>query len=236
VIAKQVDNTTGYLLKGNRRHEFLPSDYITDERVEEIRQGIIKLLVSSEVDIDNARPVDVKSQMEKIYKNVLMGLGAYAPEKLIAVSFADKIPTLQELNMMFVSPTNETREEIMKRAAEAFVGGVWEKTEKKKLCSLMDEYKDKTTEKKFISLPEAMPYFGQAVKDILMKEPYNEAEESITMNIGELEISVDDIFTGVPLSILECARDMQTAYDKADFVGLHTDENTKDMRSYPNIY
>jgi hypothetical protein len=68
-----------------------------------------------------------------------------------------------------------------------------------------------------------------------MKEPYNESDESITMNIGELEISVDNIFTGVPLYVLECADDMQTAYDKADFAGLHTDENIKDMRSYPEI-
>jgi hypothetical protein len=234
-LASQGDKTTGYLLKGNKRHEFLPSDYISAERIEEIRQGIVKLLVSSEADIDNGRPVDVKSHMEKIYKNVLMGLGAYAPEKLLAVSFADEIPKLQELNMMFVSPTNEVREDIMKRAAASFVGGVWEKTEKKKLCSLKDGYKDKTTEKKFISLPEAMPYFSQAVKDILMKEPYNESDESITMNIGELEISVDNIFTGVPLYVLECADDMQTAYDKADFAGLHTDENIKDMRSYPEI-
>jgi hypothetical protein len=234
-LAKQGDKTTGYLLKGNKRHEFLPSDYISSDRVEEIRQGIVKLLVSSEADIDNGRPVDVKSHMERMYKNVLMGLGAYAPEKLIAVSFADDIPTLQELNMMFVSPANETREDIMKRAASAFVGGVWEKTEKKKLCSLRDEFKDKASEKKFISLPEAMPYFSQAVKDILMDAPYGETEESITMNIGELEISVDDIFTGVPLSVLECTENMQKAYDAANFAGLHTDENIKDMRSYPNL-
>jgi hypothetical protein len=141
--------------------------------------------------------------------------------------------------MMFVSPANETREEIMKRAAASFVGGVWEKTEKKKLCTLKEDYKDKISEKdsekKFISLPEAMPYFSNAVKDILMEAPYNENEESITMNIGELEISVDDIFTGVPLWALDCAEDMQKAYDEAHFAGLHTDENTKDMRSYPDV-
>lgn len=237
-LAKTGDKVSGYLLKGNKRHEFLASDYISEEKTEEIRQGLVNLLVEHEADIDNGRPVPVKQHIERIYKNVLMGIGAYAPEKFLAVSFADKTPTLQELNMMFVSPANEVREEIMKLAAKAFVEGAWEKTQKKQLCILKEEYKNIAKNQKFISLPKAMPYFSQAIKELLTDEPYNEDEESITMNTGEIEISVDDIFIGVPLSMLACADDMQQSYDRLiseDYKGLHTDEVMKDMRSYPDI-
>ena len=79
--------------------------------------------------------------MERVYKNILIGVGMYAPEKMISVAFADKRPTLAELNMMFVSPTNETRAEIMDRAAKAFVEGASEKTAKKKLCILKPGFK-----------------------------------------------------------------------------------------------
>ena len=71
-----------------------------------------------------------------------------------------------------------------------------------------------------------------------MSAPYNEAEESITLNTGELALSVDDMFIGVPLSMLACSDDMQTAYNSFDFennFGLHTDEVARNMRDYPDI-
>ena len=83
-----------------------------------------------------------------------------------------------------------------------------------------------------------MPYFSKGVKDLLISEPYNEAEGSITLNKGELEISVDDMFVGVPLYMLECAGEMQNAYNAVDqetYFGLHSNEVTKDMKGYPNI-
>jgi len=228
----------GYLLKEARQQKFLPSDYITEERIEEFKAGLIRLMVNNESNIDNSRLVQVKPEMEKIYKNLLIGVGMYAPEKLIAVAFSDEIPNLQQTNMMFVSPTNELREEIMSRAAKAFVEGAIEKTQKKKLCILKSGCMGILTNKRYISLPAAMPYFSKGVKDLLVNAPYNEAEDSITLNTGDLEISVDDMFVGVPLYMLECAGDMQNAYNAVDFdtyYGLHADEVNKDMKSYPNI-
>ncbi len=226
-----------YLLKDAKQSEFLPADYVTNDRMEGLRKGIINLMINHEADIDSGRVVPVKEEMEQIYKNLLLGVGAYGPEKLITVAFSDKKPTLQEINVMFVSPTNDRRNEVMKYAAEAFVVGAREKTSKKKLCILKEGFDSQAENKKFISLPQAMPYFSEAVKELLMAEPYNEVEESITLNTGEIEISVDDMFIGVPLSMLECAEDMQKAYDGVDsgYFGLHIDEVTKDMRSYPGI-
>ncbi len=237
-LANQGNKVSGYLLKGNKRHEFLPSDYITDDRIEEVRKGLVRLLVEHEGDIDSGRPVNVKDYMEKLYRGALIGIGAYAPEKLLTVSFADENPTLQELNMMYVASENDVRDEVMHKAAKAFVEGAWEKTQKKQLCILKEDYKDSAKNRKFISLPEAMPHFSRAIKDILVEEPYNEREDTIATNLGEIEITVDDIFIGVPLSALACAEDMQHAYDAVDindYKGLHTDEVGKDMRSYPNL-
>lgn len=228
----------GYLLKEARQQKFLPSDYITEERIEEFKAGLIRLMVNNESNIDNSRLVQIKPEMERIYKNLLIGVGMYAPEKLIAVAFSEEIPNLQQTNMMFVSPTNELREEIMSRAAKAFVEGAIEKTQKKKLCILKSGCMGILTNKRYISLPAAMPYFSKGVKDLLVNAPYNEAEDSITLNTGDLEISVDDMFVGVPLYMLECAGDMQNAYNAVDFdtyYGLHADEVNKDMKSYPNI-
>jgi len=237
-LALNGKRVAGYLLKEARQQKFLPSDYITEERIEEFKAGLIRLMVNNESNIDNSRLVQVKPEMEKIYRNLLIGVGMYAPEKFIAVAFADETPNLQQTNMMFVSPTNEVREEIMSRAAKAFVEGAIEKTQKKKLCILKSGCMGILTNKKYISLPAAMPYFSKGVKDLLISEPYNEAEDSITLNKGELEISVDDMFVGVPLYMLECAGEMQNAYNAVDqetYFGLHSNEVTKDMKGYPNI-
>ena len=226
-----------YLLTNAERHEFLPSDYITEERINELRDGIIALMVEHENDIDASRPVPVKAEMERVYKNILMGVGVYAPEKLIAVAFAAKKPSLQDTNVMFVSPANEKRDEIMSKAARAFVEAAKVKTQKKKLCTLKEGAEESVVNRKYISLPEAMPYFSKAITNLLVEE-YGENPDSITKNVGELELSVDDLFMEVPLSMLECANDMQQAYNSVstgEYCGLHTDEVTRDMRNYPNI-
>ena len=109
-------------------------------------------------------------------------------------------------------------------------------SEEQPLCVLADGYKEKLLAKKYISVPNVMPYFSKAVKAILMAPPYNEKEDSITLNPGEIEISIDDIFVGVPVSMMQCAMEMQMAYNAVyDYKGLHIDEVNKDMKSFPDF-
>ncbi|MGN0435546.1 MAG: tubulin-like doman-containing protein, partial [Wujia sp.] len=186
-LAATAKNTVGYLLKDAKQQKFLPSDYITEDRLEYARKGIINLMINHEADIDNARVVPVKQEMEKIYRDTFMGIDLYAPEKLISVAFADELPTLQDTNMMFVTVgSNEKLAQIMNRAAEAFVRGAKAKVDGKKLCILKKDWGDKLTYKRYISLPDAMPHFSEAIKLVLMCEPYNEKEESISFNSGEI--------------------------------------------------
>lgn len=237
-LSKRGTKVINYTLKGAARHEFLPSDYVTDARIDELRKGIIELMVEHEADIDNSRPVPVKDTMERIYKNIFVSVGVYAPEKLISVAFAENKPTLQETNIMFVSASNEKRDEIMNNAAKVFVEGLSEKAEKKKMCVLKEGSEEKVINKRYISLPAAMPHFSECVKNILIGEPYNTPDDTIAFNHGEIEISIDDILVGVPLSLLECARELQDAYnavDKEAYFGLHIDEVNKDMYAYPDL-
>ena len=237
-LANDGKRMTGYLLKGARQREFLPEGYVTEERINQMREGIVALMANHESDIDNGRVVPVRQEMEKIYRNLLIGIGVYAPEKLISVAFADKKPTLSEINMMFVAKDNETREAIMNRAANSFIEGASEKNLKKKLCILKEDQLDKAINKKYISLPKAMPYFSSAVEWLLQGPPYNESPDSITLNPGEMVISADDMFLGVPVSMLACVDEMQEAYNAVDsntYKGLHIDETTKDMRAYPDL-
>ena len=237
-LSKRGSKVINYTLKGAARHEFLPSDYVTDARIDELRRGLIELMVEHEADIDSSRPVPVKDVMERIYRNIFVSVGVYAPEKLISVAFADNKPTLQETNIMFVSASNEKRDEIMTGAAKVFVEGLSEKTEKKKMCVLKEGSEEKLINKRFISLPAAMPHFSEAVKNILISEPYNTPEDTIAFNHGEIEISIDDILIGVPLSFLECSKMLQDAYnavDKESYRGLHIDEVNKDMFAYPDL-
>ena len=229
---------TGYLLKDINRQEFLPSDYVTQARIDELHSGIVKLLADNESNIDNGRVVPVKQEMERVYKNILIGIGMYAPEKLLTVAFAKERPTLAQTNMMFVSPTNETRAEIMKRAATAFVESASEKTAKKKLCILKPGFKLNVNNKKYISLPAIMPFFSQAVTELFTSPPYKEDANNIALNVGEVAISIDDMYMGVQLSMLSCIDDMRKAYEMVpeSYHGLHIDEVHLDMRSeYPGI-
>ena len=222
---------TGFLLKAAKRSEFLPKDYITDDKVDQMKTGLINFMVNHESDLDNDRLVPVSQEMERIYRNFLTGIGVFAPEKLIYNAFADEQPTVSELNFVFVSKDNDLRKDTMKRAAKAFVEGAFEKTQKKKLCNLIKGIDKQVLNKKFISLPETMPYFSQAMRDILVSSPYNEDPDSITMNPGELQISVDSFYMGVRPNMLENYEEMKTAYEKVtsggNYFGLHIDEVNK---------
>lgn len=221
------------ILKKAKRHEFLPSDYVTDRRINEMQSGIIRLMLDNESNIDNGRVVPVKDEMEKLYRELFSGVGAYGPEKMLAVAFSDKKVTEQDLNVMFGSPVNDRRTAVMEEAARAFVDDI---AGDEPLCVLKDDYKDKLLSKKYISVPNVMPYFSKAVKAILMAKPYNEKEDSITLNPGEIEISIDNMFVGVPVSMMACAMEMQMAYNAVyDYKGLHIDEVNKDMKSFPNF-
>ena len=221
------NNVISYMMKKANRHEYLPSDYVTEEKIEDVRKGIINLMINHEADIDNGRVVPVRQEMEKIYRNLLLGIGGFAPEKLIASAFSENPITLQELNMMFVSPANAQREDIMHRAAEAFVQGATEKIQKKQLCLLKKEGISFLEMQRIISLPKNMPYFSEAVRQIMIREPYNELDETITLNAGETEISLEDMYVNVPKEQLQCIDELKNSYDAIDrstFFGLHTDE------------
>ena len=229
-LAMSGNNVISYMMKNANRHEYLPSDYVTEERIEDLRRGVIQMMIGHEADIDNGRVVPVRQEMEKIYRNLLVGIGAYAPEKLIASAFSENPITLQELNMMFVSPDNEQREDIMRRAAFAFVQGATEKIKKKKLCLLKEDGLSFLEMQRIISLPQNMPYFSEAVRQILVNEPYNELDETITLNAGEAEISLTDMYVNVPKEQLECMYEMMQSYgsiDRTSFFGLHVDETTE---------
>lgn len=232
-LSIQGSQTVVNILKKAKRHEFLPMDYVTSRRIEEMRSGIIKFMLDNESNIDNGRVVPVKDEMEKLYRELFSGVGAYGPEKMFTVAFADKKLTEQDLNVMFGSPINDRRTVIMEEAAKAFVSDI---AEEQPLCVLRDDYKEKLLAKKYISVPNVMPYFSKAVKAILMSSPYNEKEDSITLNPGEIEISIDDFFVGVPISMMKCAMEMQMAYNAVyDYKGLHIDEVNKDMKSFPDF-
>ena len=226
-LAVNGNNVISYMMKNANRHEYLPSDYVTEEKIEDMRKGIINLMINYETDIDNGRVVPVRQEMEKLYRNLLLSIGGFAPEKLIASAFSETPITLQELNMMFVSPANETREDIMRRAAQAFVQGATEKIQKKQLCLLKKEGITFLEMQRIISLPKNMPYFSEAVRQILIREPYNELDETITLNAGETEISLADMYVNVPKEQLQCIEELKNSYDAIDrntFFGLHTDE------------
>lgn len=225
--------TVANIIKKAERHEFLPSDYVTEKRITEVQNGIVKLMLDNESNIDNGRVIPVKDEMEKIYRELFSGVGAYGPEKMFTVAFSEKKLTEQDINVMFGSPVNDRRTDIMEKAARAFVDDI---EEEQPLCQLKEGYKNKLLAKKYISVPNVMPYFSRAVKAILISPPYNEKEDSITLNPGEIEISIDDIFVGVPVSMLECAMEMQLSYNSVyDYKGLHIDEVNKDMKSFPDF-
>ncbi len=225
-LSTQGKRVIDFTLTDAKRREFLPTDYMTEERIEQFRTGLINMMVNHEADINGDRVVPVSSEMEHIYKNFLLGLGVYPNEKVIAVAFADNKPSMQDINAMFVSFDSEVRRGVMKRAALAFVTSAMEKTSKKRLCILKDGFGSKVMRQKYISLPDSMPHFSSAMKEILTSEPYNEDPESITTNIGEQVITTDNFYSGVRMNMLECATEMETAYGqvvaRGTYMGLHT--------------
>ncbi len=139
--------TTNNILKNAARHEFLPQDYINDSRIDEVKDGLIHLMLDNESNIDNGRVIPVKDEMEKIYRRLFSGIGAYGPEKMISVSFSEKKLTESDINVMFGSPSNDRRDAVMEKAAEAFVNDI---QDEKQLCVLKDGYKDLLLNKKNI--------------------------------------------------------------------------------------
>lgn len=225
----------GYMLKDISHHEFFPSDYLTDDRIVQFTDSVIKLLNENENKIYHGQDVEVKDDMERIYKTLFTGLGAYAPEKLLTVALAADSLSLQDVNVMFVSPTNDERQKIMGDFAKAFIEGTREKVDKKQLCIIKEESAD-LRHNKYIFLPESMPYFSKAVKELLIKEPYNEKESSIVIADGEIEISIDDMIIDVPISMLSCVDEMYEAYKSVgDYKGLHINESSIDMREYNEL-
>ena len=226
-LAKNGRKIIDYTLKDAPRREFLPGDYMTEERIEQFRTGIINIMVKHEADINGDRIVPVSTEMEHVYKNFLMGLGMYANEKVISVAFADNLPVMQDINAMFVSFDSEVRRNVMMKAAFAFIKNTMEKTAKKKLCILKDGFQSKVMSQKYISLPDSMPHFSQALKNILVSPPYSEAPESITTNIGEQIITMDNFYSGIRLNMLDCAQEMEMAYGQVQargtYAGLHTE-------------
>ena len=225
-LASRGRQIVDYTLTDAKRREFLPSDYVTEERIEQFRTGIINMMVNHEADINGDRAVPIATDMEHVYKNFLLGLGVYPNEKVIAVAFADKHPSMQDINAMFVSFDSEVRRAVMRSAAHAFVTNAMEKTSKKRLCILKDGFQSKVISQKYISLPDSMPHFSAAMKEILTAEPYNEEADAITTNIGEQIITTDNIYSGVRVNMLESAMDMEMAYGQVQargtYFGLHT--------------
>lgn len=234
-LARSGERMVRNIMSKAYRQEFLPIDYVNAERIDTMRRGIIELMIANEKNIDNATVLSVRDEMEKLYKNLLLGIGAYAPEKLIAVAFSDKELTTQDLNIMFASPTNDRRIEIMDRASRAFVE---EMNVEKYLCVLREGYENTLVKKKYISLPDETPYFSKAVRSLLVQMPYREDPESITENIGDIEVTVNIFINDVPLNMLGCALELQKAYDelKDNTLGLHADEKNVDMKSYADLF
>ncbi len=216
------------LLKRASHHNFLPSDYISEKRIADFRNGIVRFLLDNETNIDNNKVVPVKDALEKLYRDFFGGIGAFGPEKMLSVAFSEKRLVEQDLNVMFGSPKNDRRNNVMRLAAEAFVDDI--KAEEQ-LCVLKGKAEEALPRRKYISVPNTMPYFSEAVKDILVSEPYNEKTDAITLNPGEIEISIDDMIVGVPLAMMDCIEELQMAYEfTVGYKGLHIDERNVDMR------
>ena len=225
-LAIQGRRVVDFTLTDAKRHEFLPTDYVTEERIEQFRTGLINMMINHEADISGDKVVPVSAEMEHIYKNFLLGLGVYPNEKVIAAAFADQAPTMQDMNAMFVSFDSEVRRGVMRDAASAFVSNAMEKTSKKRLCNLKSGFETKVMSQKYISLPDSMPHFSEAMKEILTSDVYNESADSITTNIGEQVITLNNFYSGVRMNMLECATEMETAYgqvvSRGTYKGLHT--------------
>jgi hypothetical protein len=179
--------------------------------VKSFREGIIRMMLDNEGNIDNGRAISVKPYMEKVYNTFFIGLATYGPEKMVSVAFLDREVSLQELNIMFASPSNEQRNQVMTKAAQAFVQEI---SEEQTLCLLKEEYRSKLTARKYISIPDKLPYISEAIRKILISEPYNERRDSITLNSGEIEISVDELVTGVRPEMLLSADEMKAAFEE----------------------
>ncbi len=213
-LASDSRNVLSFMLKHSKQSELLPSDYVTDERIKDFKNSLIRMYNDNKTNIENERPLQIKEYMERIYKNLFAGIGVFAAEKFIYMSFAKETPTMQELNALFVAQDNEKRDKILAEAADSFVQGSREKISKKKMCMISDEGMAKSGSRKYISLPEGMPHFSSVVKELLVAAPYNEKENSIAINPGELSITEDDIVYDMPASALAVYPEMLSSYSQ----------------------
>lgn len=211
-LALDSKHVLSFMLKHSKQSELLPIDYVTDERIKDFKASLIRMYNENKNNIENERPLVIREHMEKIYKNLFAGIGVYAAEKFIYMSFAKESPTLQEMNALFVSQDSEKRDMVLSKAANAFVQGSREKISRKKMCVIKDNVTEKHSSRKYISLPEGMPHFSNVVKSLLIAEPYNEKENSIAITPGELSITEDDIIYNMPASMLAVYSDMAQAY------------------------
>jgi hypothetical protein len=81
--------------------------------------------------------------------------------------------------------------------------------------------------RRIISIPEEMPSFAEAVRQVLIAPPLSEDPSSITLNSGELEISMEDMYVSVPKEQLQCIDEMKQGYaaiDQSTYFGLHIKE------------
>ena len=223
-LAADGKRITGFLLKDAARTQFLPKDYMSEERINDMLRGLNNLMVDHENDINIEKIVPISDAMTHLYKNFLIGVGVYAPEKLIATAFADDEPTQADINMMFVAPDSPVRKAIMNKAAKAFVEGSAAKVEKKRMCQLKDLTDSTVINKKYISLPSSMPYFSDAVESLCVQPPYNDDPSNITRNEGEMVITADSFYLGVRPQMLENYDESLASYDKATeggYMGIH---------------
>ncbi len=223
-LATDSKRILSFMLKHSKQSELLPVDYITDERIKDFKNSLIKMFNENKTNIENERPLQIKEYMEKIYKNLFAGIGVFAAEKFIYMSFAPETPTVQEMNALFVAQDSEKRDEVLSKAANAFVQGSREKISRKRLCAVKENADDKHGSRKYISLPEGMPHFSNVVKNLLIADPYNEKENSIAINPGELSITEDDIIYDMQASLLESYEEMLESYEHMKGVRvLHAD-------------
>ena len=213
-LSNESKRILSYMLRDSRQSHLLPSDYVTEGRLEDFRKALVRLYNDNKINIENERPIEVKEHMERAYKNLFAGLGVYSAEKFLYMSFTEGETTLQEMNALFVQASNEKRDAALRKAAESFVKGSREKISRKKLTIIKEPEIKKYKRRKYISLPESMPHFCAVITEILTSSPYNEKANSIAVNPGEMSITEDDIISEIPFSILQNYEDMKRTYEE----------------------
>lgn len=231
-LANDSKRVLSFMLKDSKQSNLLPSDYVTSDRLRDMRDQLVRLYNDNKTNIENDRPLVIKEYMERIFKNFFAGIGVYSAEKFLYMSYAEGDTSLQELNQIFVAAKNDKRDNALRKAAESFVRGARDKVVRKKMTNLIGEEVIKCTYRKYISLPEAMPHFSDAVREILTSPLYGESDNNIAVNPGDLSITEDEIVSDMHYVVLAFTEEMQQSYDELVRDGfIHTD-NLHDFISY----